>query len=122
MNVARNLYNKIPNQINDPCSYMKGNYKNSFFFNPTNEEEIQSIISNLNKSSPGFDGIDVKIIKHIQQGILTPLVHIFNLSFSEGKLPDDLKIAKVIPIYKKGDSSEFGNYHPVPILPTFFGE
>ena len=41
-----------------------------------------------------YDGICTKIIKLIQKGILSPLVHNFNLSLSQGVFPDDMKIAK----------------------------
>ena len=34
---------------------------------------------------------------------MEPLLHIINLSFSNGVFPDRLKIAKVVPIYKKED-------------------
>ena len=34
-----------------------------------------------------------------------PLKHIFDLSFENGIFPDSLKIAKVTPVYKSGDSS-----------------
>jgi hypothetical protein len=34
------------------------------------------------------------------------LVYIYNASLSSGIFPDRLKIAKVIPLYKKGDIHE----------------
>ena len=43
----------------------------------------------------------IKLITEIQHSILDPLSHIINLSFSSGVFPDLLKIAKVVPIYKK---------------------
>ena len=41
-----------------------------------------------------------------------------NQSITCGFFPDDLKIAKVTSIYKKGDRSDPGNYRPISILPT----
>ena len=86
---------------------------------PTHESEILGIISNLKNSSAGCDGLSVSLIKKLQNSILAPLVHICNTSFSQGKFPNDMKVAKVIPIYKKGDSSLFSNYRPISVLPAF---
>jgi hypothetical protein len=119
LNMATDICSKIPQISQDPCKYMDGNVTNSLFLNPTDENEILGIISNLRNSSPGHDGISVKIIKKLKYQLLTPLAHIINLSFSHGLIPDSLKIAKVVPIYKKGDRSLFSNYRPISILPAF---
>ena len=42
-----------------------------------------------------------------------PLLHIFRLSLEEKTFPDDLKTAKVTPIFKAGDENDFGNYRPI---------
>ena len=34
-------------------------------------------------------------------------------------VPDQLKIARVIPLFKSGDESTFTNYRPVSVLPAF---
>ena len=47
------------------------------------------------------------------------MVHIFNLSISTGLVPDQLKLAKVVPIYKSGDSDLCNNYRPISVLPVF---
>jgi len=45
--------------------------------------------------------------------------HIFNLSFTTGEVPELLKVPKVIPIYKKGETNQPGNYRPISLLSIF---
>ena len=42
--------------------------------------------------------------------IADPLVYIINLSISSGIVPDNMKIAKVVPIFKKGNKDDVNNY------------
>ena len=43
----------------------------------------------------------------------------FNFSVAKGVFPDDLKIARVTPIYKGEDSNDISNYRPISMLPCF---
>ena len=70
--------------------------------------------------SPGPDGIGPKLMKEIRQIICDPLVHIFNLSLSQVRVPDRLKIAKVVPIIKKGDRQLVCNFRSISLLSCFF--
>ena len=45
------------------------------------------------------------------------LCKIFNMCLRQGCVPDDLKVARVTPIYKSGSKDDFSNYRPVSILP-----
>ena len=56
-----------------------------------------------------------KIIPHI----LTPLRHICNTSLSQGIFPDEMKIARIIPLFKSGDKQNVSNYRPISLLPQF---
>ena len=49
------------------------------------------------------------LIKNIAEEIVEPLTKICNQAIEEGKLPKGMKIARVIPIYKKEDPIIFGN-------------
>ena len=51
--------------------------------------------------------------------ISQPLTHIINLSITHGIVPDEMKIARVIPLFKADDRDVFTNYRPVSILPSF---
>ena len=48
--------------------------------------------------------------------IACPLTHVVNLSIIQGVIPDDLKLAQAVPLYKKSDKTDVGNYRPVSIL------
>ena len=42
---------------------------------------------------------------------------LFNTSLSEGIFPECFKMAKIIPIFKSGDSNSTVNYRPISMLP-----
>ena len=51
--------------------------------------------------------------------IIEPLTYICNLSFQTGLVPDELKRARIVPVYKKGDRSVITNYRPISLLSVF---
>ena len=110
---------EIPFVQGSPNQYLKGVYRNSMFLLPATPDEIRGIINNLKYSSPGWDGITPFILKQAFCNLLDTLCHIVNLSFHQGCVPDQLKIAEVIPVFKAGDTTSIGNYRPISILPMF---
>ena len=87
---------------------------------PVLADEIVKIISKFNQNkSPGHDGIGNFIVKNVAHIISGPLADIFNLSLSTGSVAEHLKVAKVIPIFKKENVEIFSNYRPVSVLPCF---
>ena len=64
----------------------------------------------------GLDGIPSHFVRDSASMIVCPLTHIINLSIIQGVVPDDLKSARVVPLFKKNDKTEVGNYRPVSIL------
>ena len=73
----------------------------------------------MKDSSSGWDCISSSVVKKTSDSIISPLVHVFNLSIKKGVFPSELKIARVVPLYKSGDPLSFSNYRPVSILPLF---
>jgi hypothetical protein len=119
-NIGPNLASKISNPITNNRYTLTTNLPHSFYLNPTCSPEVISVINKLKpKTSSGSDGISPKLIKGNSMTISEPLAHIINLSFKEGIFPQDLKVTKVIPIFKSKDHSNFENYHPISLLPTF---
>lgn len=68
------------------------------------------------KSSRGFDNMSNNLLKNIKYEIADYLTNFVNEMFKKGEFPDSLKIAKIVPIYKKGDIHKFENYRPISLL------
>ena len=93
--------------------------RESVFFYPTNEEEIQRIITRLpNKRSSGHDNIDNILLKEISPGLLGILVSVFNESLKDGVFPDTFKLAEVVPLHKGKTTTAVDNYRPISLLCT----
>ena len=71
-----------------------------------------------NKAS-GYDEISNDEELSCYDEIKNVLFHIYDKSLSNGIFPDNLKIAKVAPIFKIGDESLLTNYRPISVLPFF---
>ena len=119
-NIGPNLANSINHAGHDFHYYLRDQNPHTCFLKPTDEEEIDKIIGKLSRNkSPGYDNIGPNIIKNVAKEILYPLKLIFNNSLKHGIVPQDMKIAKVVPIHKKDNPEVFGNYRPVSVLPCF---
>ena len=119
VNVGSNLASRINNDNANFTQFLPQPFNKSLFLYPTSPDEIINITKSLNSGkSQGHDGLSSSLLKQIIYVIASPLAHIFNLSMSCGVCPKLLKIAKVIPIYKKDDPQQISNYRPISILPS----
>ena len=67
--------------------------------------------------APGLDKISGKLlIAAAGDSIIEPLMYLFNLVLNTGIFPDDMKLAKVTPIYKSGERTNCGNYKLISII------
>ena len=61
--------------------------------------EIKIVVTNLKtKCTVGFDSLSTKLILQTIGEIIIPLRHIINQSFVTGVIPENLMVAKIIPI------------------------
>ena len=83
----------------------------------TDASEVYSIIKHLkNKISSGHDGISNKLLRLAASSISQFLANIFNECIKDSMFPKSMKIAKVLPLLKKGDFSLPDNYRPISLL------
>ena len=79
--------------------------------------EVTSIIKQLSSGkASGPNSIPTDILHLLMHDISKPLTQFFNLSFKLGKHPDMFKIARVMPVFKKGSRLLVGNYRPISLL------
>ena len=120
-NIGPNLAKKIPVSLSaSPESYLSGQFLNAMYLVPVTEKEVIVITEEFHSGKAvGYDNIPMSTIQQVIETISKPLSHIINLSLTYGIVPDQLKISRVVPLFKAGDKSNFSNYRPVSVLPAF---
>ena len=120
VSVGPKLASKIATGKKTFSSYLENAMLNSVYLKPTTEEEISKIISNLNvKKATGPNSVPIFVLKDNKNILSSPISQLINQSFDEGMFPDLCKIAEVIPVHKKGDSTTASNYRPISLLSVF---
>ena len=74
------------------------------------QKELRSL---KRKKASGADDIPPGLLKDASSVLAEPLAFIINLSLRTGTVPSDWKVAKVIPLYKSGDSALESNYRQI---------
>jgi len=121
-------FNSIPTTLSNSIDNTNNATYDEFLINPlpqsqpfdaTTNDEIKSVIEGMKDSnSTGIDCLTTKIIK-LNVNALTPILKtLVNKSLSQGKFPEKLKTAKIIPVFKNKDKTEISNYRPISILPV----
>lgn len=119
---AVNFYSNVQKIIHkcdiQTLRYEKQTIPNTIYLSPATEEEIFSILKNINvKKGPGIDNIRPKDIKNNAE-CLTPIITTFvNSSINNITIPKILKTSVIRPIYKNGTKNDYNNYRPIAILP-----
>lgn len=79
-------------------------------------EKVRELLANLNEfKSPGPDELHPRVLKELAEVIAEPLAVIFEKSWTTGEVPVEWRRANVVPIFKKGNKVEPGNYRPVSL-------
>ena len=80
--------------------------------------EVQAVLEALDVTkATGSDGIPARLLKETAEVIAPSLCCLFNKSLNTGTLPDEWKLANVVPVHKKGNAEYTENYRPISLLP-----
>ena len=96
-------------------------YKNNsiFTFSHVTKEQVLKEVGNLDTSKSSQDtDISTKVIKQNLDIFASFICQTFNNMVDSSTFLAALKIAHIIPAFKKGSKNLWGNYRPISILPN----
>ena len=102
-----NIGEELASKITDPVGkshtdYLQFPCESRLNFPIANEDVVAKIIEYLKtKSSCGDDGLSTQLLKKMKNEICSSITLIVNQMITTGIFSDSLKIAKIIPIFKK---------------------
>ena len=107
-----NNNDKLLDYLKNPCS-------SSIYLQSTSPQEVINLINSLKSNKAGgHDDILPYFLKISGYIIALPLSLILNCCITAGIFPSKLKLAKVVPVYKKGPTDQLTNYRPISLLPS----
>ena len=79
---------------------------------------VLKLLEEVNSAkSAGIENLAGKFLKEGTPALASPITDLCNLSISLSSFPDDCKIAKLKPLYKKEAKTKPKNYRPISLLP-----
>ena len=114
--IGSSIANSLPPPNFDYRHYLRGDYVNSFFLPLTTTDDVLSYINSLKKKKCSVNCLPSIVLERISYIVAPVLSHLINLSIDRGIFPDCLKLARVVPLFKGGDSANVSNYRPISVL------
>ena len=119
--VAKNIASKLKKPQGKWTENLMTFYANvkrkSFSLKPLSKEWVMKQLKSLSvHKATGPHKISAKFLKDGAEILAVPMRHIINLSIETSKVPTAMKLAKVVPIIKKGSRLEARNYRPISLL------
>ena len=84
-----------------------------YYFAPVSTADVEEIILSLRNKPGNINRFSTSALKRIRRHVSHILYYIINFLLGTGIFPDCLKLARVTPIPKGGDSTNAGNYRPL---------
>ena len=95
-----------------------GDGHSSFSFMTTSGNEVFELIMQLDGGKKTSGDIPVRLLKENANFYSPILANCFNQAINSGEFPSSLKLADIIPVHKKDETTLKSNYRPISLLPT----
>ena len=116
------ILENIPDDGTDPLSYTRDwlegkNVPVCELTKQASQEEVVKALKELSlKDAAGHDHLTTRLIKSMREPLACIMTHLVNTCFKHDRMPFGCKLAKILPLYKKGDRFDATNYRPVAVL------
>ena len=117
VSIGPELAKDLVSSVN-PLSYVKSN-TNSIVIQEVTYLQVRGVINFLNNSSSGHEELSPFVAKTWINEFIEPITYMINESLKSEVFPSELKIARIVPIFKSGDPSLLNNYRPISVLSFF---
>ena len=119
--IATKLKSEIPTNSAasmNPNDNITTEITNSIFLTPVDGDEVSAIIKNFKNKATLDTKISALKTANESMAFQDIVADVINSSFEQGHFPNQLKIAKVVPIHKSGSKHDVANYRPISLLPS----
>ena len=80
------------------------------------DSRIKPLLDNLDiNKAQGPDAVSGAVLKNCSKTLAYPLSILFSLSYNTGYIPQEWKLANVVPVHKKDDKNKVTNYRPISL-------
>ena len=118
-NIGPSLANSIDESNTSFKTFVKSAESKMDRFRLVSVGKVVKLLKGLsNCKAAGLDKISGKILKVAANTIAPSLTHIFNHGLISNCFPYEWKMARLVPIHKKGPRNLTENYRPISILPA----
>ena len=86
----------------------------------TLEELNAALKSSKNKKQPGPDDLQMELLKWLNAANRQLLLRLINSWWQSKEAPTELFLARVVPLFNKGDTNNAANYRPISLLSSLY--
>ena len=110
---------ELAGRLFDSCSWsVPCDDQTDYLNRPPSREEIQWKLRKASNTAPGVDGLEYRHVRALDptgQLLETIYATVWRIG-----IPSAWKRSRTVPIYKKGDTSDYANFRPISLLSTLY--
>ena len=125
VNYANEYFVSVANRLTEgmqenlPYEFITEQNPHTFEMRPTDIYEVVKVIYSLKNKGNGLIDISVATIKSNSHIFSVHIVLLYNYSIEKYVFPKKLKVAKIVPCHKSGQTDLIDNFRPISNLPVF---